>query len=75
VHSVGSWALILARPTLDDDIAYRLARALHRGEKQLGERLPQAAETTARNTIAALPGSEMVHPGVALYFRDVGLLP
>jgi TRAP transporter TAXI family solute receptor len=75
VHSVGSWALILARPTLDDHIAYRLARALHRGEKQLGERLPQAAETTARNTIAALPGSEMLHPGVARYFRDVGLLP
>ena len=75
VHSVGSWALILARPTLDDEIAYRLARALHRGEKQLGERLPQAAETTARNTIAALPDSGMLHPGVARYFREVGLLP
>src|SRR5438445_2662419 len=28
--SVGSWSFIMARPTLADDVAYRLARALHR---------------------------------------------
>src|SRR5216683_2544183 len=31
IASVGSWSFVLARPTLDDDIAYRLARALHQG--------------------------------------------
>src|SRR2546430_8436530 len=30
--SVGSWSFILARPHLPDDVAYRLARALHPGE-------------------------------------------
>ena len=42
-------------PDLDDDVAYRLARALHRGEAALAARLPQAAETTAANTAAAAP--------------------
>ena len=39
-------------PDLPDDAAYRLARALHRGEAALGARLPQARETTAANTVA-----------------------
>src|SRR6266511_2374225 len=30
LNSVGSFSFILARPTLADDVAYRLARALHR---------------------------------------------
>jgi hypothetical protein len=36
----------MARPALPDDVAYRLARALHRGEAALGARLAQARETT-----------------------------
>ncbi|MGH7187417.1 MAG: TAXI family TRAP transporter solute-binding subunit, partial [Pseudomonadota bacterium] len=30
IATVGSWSLILARPGLPDDLAYRFARALHR---------------------------------------------
>src|SRR5207247_4746226 len=50
IRSVGSWSFILARPTLEDELAYRLARALHRAEEALGQKLPQARETTAANT-------------------------
>ena len=71
--SVGSWALILARPTLDDEVAYRLARALHRGEAALGKRLAQARDTTAANTVAAAPRLDLIHPGVLRYLREVGL--
>ena len=74
ITSVGSWSFILARPTLPDDVAYRLARALHRGEKALAQRLPQAAETTAANTVAAVTRPELLHPGVARYLREAGLL-
>ena len=74
IASVGSWSFILARPTLPDDAAYRLARALHRGEKALAQRLPQAAETTAANTAAAVTRPELLHPGVARYLRETGLL-
>src|SRR2546429_8805728 len=69
--SVGSWSFVMTRPTLPDDVAYRLARALHRGEAALAKRLPQAAETTARNTIDAAPRADAIHPGVRRYLREV----
>jgi hypothetical protein len=74
IASVGSWSFILARPTLADDVAYRLARALHRGEAALAERLAQARETKAANTVAAAPRLELIHPGVLRYLREVGLV-
>jgi TRAP transporter TAXI family solute receptor len=74
IVSVGSWSFILSRPTLPDDVAYRLARALHRGEQGLGKRLPQARETTAANTARAAQRA-LLHPGVARYLTEMGLLP
>ena len=75
IVSVGSWSFILARPTLDDDVAYRLARALHKGEDDIARRLPQARETTAANTAAAAPRRDLIHPGVLRYLREIGLAP
>ncbi len=74
IASVGSWSFVLARPTLDDETAYRLARALHRAEADLGTKLAQARETTAANTAAAAPNAAMIHPGVAKYLREIGAL-
>jgi uncharacterized protein len=74
IRSVGSWSVVLARPTLADDIAYRLARALHRGEAALAGRLPQARETTAANTAAAAPRVDLIHPGVLRYLRETGMV-
>jgi TRAP transporter TAXI family solute receptor len=74
IASVGSWSFVLARPTLDDEVAYRLARALHRAEADLGKKLAQAKETTAANTAAAAPNASMIHPGVAKYLREIGAL-
>lgn len=73
IHSLGSWSFVLARPTLDDEVAYRLARALHRGEAALAARLDQARETTAANTLAAAPRAELIHPGVMRYLREAGI--
>ncbi len=74
IASVGSWSFVLARPTLADDLAYRLARALHRGEAALAKRLPQARETTAANTAEAAPRQELIHPGVLRYLREAGIV-
>ena len=74
IASVGSWSFVMARPTLDDALAYRLARALHLGEAALGARLAQARETTAANTVAAAPRVELIHPGAQRYLREIGLL-
>jgi hypothetical protein len=65
---------MLARPTLDVVVAYRLARALHRGEAAIGKRLAQARESTMANTLAAAPRVELIHPGVQRYLREIGLL-
>jgi TRAP transporter TAXI family solute receptor len=73
IASVGSWSFILARPALPDDVAYRIARALHRGEAALAALLPQARETTAANTLAAAPRQDLIHPGVLRYLREIGL--
>lgn len=75
IDSVGSWSLILVRPDLPGDVAYRLAKALHKGQAALAERLPQARATTAANTVAASPGVGMIHPGVVRYLREIKLLP
>jgi TRAP transporter TAXI family solute receptor len=74
IASVGSWAFVIARPTLPDDAAYRLARALHRGEAALASRLSQASETTAANTVAAAPRTDLIHPGAQRYLREAGFL-
>ena len=75
IVSVGSWSFILVRPDLAEETAYRLARALHRGEPALGARLPQAVETTAAHTVAAAPRPDLIHPGARRYFRETGLMP
>jgi uncharacterized protein len=74
INSVGSWSFILARETLPDDVAYRLARTLHGAEAALCKQLAQACETTAVNTVAAAPRAELIHPGVLKYFREIGVI-
>ncbi len=74
VDTVGSWAFVLTRPTLPDDVAYRMVRALHKGEAAIGKRLAQARESTLANTLAAAPRVELLHPGTQRYLREIGLL-
>jgi TRAP transporter TAXI family solute receptor len=73
IASVGSWSFVLARPTLADDTAYALARALDKGRAALAKRLAQAAETTPQNTATAAPRPELIHPGVRKYLKEIGL--
>lgn len=74
IESVGSWAFVIARPSLPEETAYRLAKSLHRGEAALGKRLSQARESTAANTVAAAPRVDLIHPGVQRYLREAALL-
>ena len=73
IASVGSWSFIMTRPTLPDDVARRLARALHRGESALAARLAQARETTVSNTVTAVASRALIHPGVRAYLSEIGL--
>ena len=71
--SVGSWSFVFARPDLPDEAAYRVARALHRGEAKFAARLPQARTSTAANTVAAVADPSLIHPGALRYFREAGI--
>ena len=73
IASVGSWSYVLVRPGFDAGLAYRLARALHGAEAALADKLEQARETTAANTLAAAPSATLIHPGVLRYLREIGL--
>lgn len=74
IASLGSWSFVLARPTLPETVGYQLARALHAGEAIIAEKLPQACETTARNTVAAAPRGDFIHAGVLRYLREAKLI-
>jgi uncharacterized protein len=73
INSLGSWSFVLARESLPDDVAYRLARSLHKAEGSLCKKLPQACETTAANTVAAAPNLDLIHDGVLRYLREIGI--
>ena len=64
---------MLARPTLSDDIAYALAKAIDKGHAAFVKKLDQAAETTPQNTAAASPSAALIHPGVRKYLKELGL--
>jgi TRAP transporter TAXI family solute receptor len=74
INSVGSWSFVLARASLPDDVAYRLARTLHGAETALCAKLAQACETTAANSVAAAPSLDLIHPGVLRYLREIGVV-
>jgi TRAP transporter TAXI family solute receptor len=74
VNSVGSWPFVLCRASLPEDVAFRLARALHKGQQKLSAKLDQAKESTLENTLAAAPTRDLIHPGVLKYMREIGLL-
>ena len=74
IHSLGQWSFVLARADLPDDVAYKLARAVHRSEAKLAARLAQGRYTTAANTASEAPRAELLHPGAARYLREIGAL-
>ena len=69
-NSVGLWSVILVRPDLPDDLVYKLAKALHKGETALAKRLKQGVYTTTKNTIAQV-SPERLHPGVRRYIKEL----
>ena len=73
IQAVGSWSYILARPALDDEATYRVAKALHRGHAELVKRVEQGAETLPENTYAAAPGPKYIHDGVRRYLSEIGV--
>jgi hypothetical protein len=70
IVSVGSWSFVMVRPGLDEAVVSRIARALHAAEAAPS---PQLADTTVKNTLAAITDPNLLHPGVQAYYRQAGL--
>jgi uncharacterized protein len=73
IETIGTWSFILARADLPDAIGFRLAAALSKAERT-GALTKQLGQTTIKNTLLAIAGTEMLQPGVAEYYRKAGLL-
>ncbi|HEX7810514.1 MAG TPA: TAXI family TRAP transporter solute-binding subunit [Burkholderiales bacterium] len=73
IPTVGTWSFVLSRPDLPDEAAHRFAKALAEAQPALGKKLAQAAETTAQNTLIALPRPDLLHPGVMRYLEEAGV--
>jgi hypothetical protein len=74
IETVGTWSFIFARADLDDATGRRLAVALYKAART-GGLTKHLVQSTAKNTLAAIPGPDVLQPGVAKYYREVGLLP
>ena len=72
IPSVGSWSFVMARPGLDEAVAYRLAKALHELDKA-GQPAAATRSTPRRRTRWRRAPRERLHPGVARYFREADL--
>jgi uncharacterized protein len=73
IETIGTWSFILARADLDDAIGRRLAMDLAKAERT-GQLTKHLAQSTARNTLAAIPRQAVLQPGVAKYYKEIGLL-
>ena len=73
IDTVGTWSFIMARADLDDVIGRRLATDLVRADRT-GLLTKQLVQTTAKNTLAAIPSPNVLQPGVAKYYREAGLI-
>ena len=73
INSIGLWSVVLISPTVPEDTAYQLARAIHQSESMMAKKLKQGSFTTATNTIKNVDAG-LMHPGVSKYYRDQKLI-
>ena len=73
IDTVGTWSFMLARADLDDSIDRRLAMGLAKAERN-GLLTKHLAQSTAKNTLSAIPGPDFLQPGIAKYYRELGLI-
>lgn len=73
IDSIGLWSLILISPTVSEDTAYQLVKAIHQGESMMAHKLKQGRFTTVKNTLSNVD-MKLLHPGVIKYYREQKLI-
>lgn len=72
LQTIGSFSFLLARADLPDELAYRLAKAIHAGQPKLAARLKQGRDTLPENTWKAAGDLDRIHPGARRYLAEIG---
>lgn len=73
INTVGTWSVLMARQDLPDEVGRRIVMALSKAEQN--RLLPrQLMQSTAKNTVAVVPASDVLQAGVRDYYREQGLL-
>ncbi len=72
VKTVVSSAGLMVNRDIPDDMAYKFARALDRGMKDIALALPSWGDMTPENICKGLPIE--LHPGAARYYKESGCL-
>ncbi|MGB3210246.1 MAG: TAXI family TRAP transporter solute-binding subunit [Desulforhopalus sp.] len=72
LQTIGSFSFLLARADLPDELAYRLAKAIHAGQPNLAARLKQGRDTLPENAWKAAGDPDRIHPGARRYLAEIG---
>ena len=72
LQTVGSFSFLLARADLPEELAYRLTKAIHKGQPELAKRLTQGRDTLPENTWKATSDPNRIHPGARRYLAELG---
>ncbi len=71
VPVIGVWNLMICQKSLDEELVYKLAKALFENNDYLRKIHPSAAYTTPENTVKYSPIP--LHPGTIKYLKEKGI--
>ncbi len=71
VPTVGVWNVMICQASLDEDLVYKLVKALYEHRDYLKSIHPSAAYTTPENAVKYSPIP--LHPGTIKYLREAGI--
>ena len=71
VPTIGVWNVMICQKSLDEDLVYKLVKALYEHQDYLKQIHPSAAYTTPENAVKYSPIP--LHPGTIKYLKEVGV--
>ena len=71
VPTIGVWNVMIVQDSLDEDLVYKLVKALYEHRGYLEKIHPSASYTTGQNAVKYSPIP--LHPGTIKYLKEVGV--
>jgi TRAP transporter TAXI family solute receptor len=71
VSTIGVWNVMICQASLDEDLVYKLVKALYEHRDYLEKIHPSASYTTPENAVTYSPVP--LHPGTIKYLKEVGV--